>query len=461
MNFDLIKEFPVTVFGNLTPINNTISQARVRIFYKGLNRNGTYITDEFAETLVQSLPYSPVKGIYDGEGEDFTDHGKKRTQGQAYGVVAANPNFAWEKHLDEDGVEREYACADVILWTALYEEANEIVGKSQSMELYEPSILGEWKVMQGRRVFVFKEASFLGLQVLGDGVEPCFEGSAFFSLYSSLKEMVEEIKQFNLNSQKEKKGGENQKMPSVIFKLSDEQKRDKLFVALNPEQREFTLYPVATYDDHVIVHSWEDEKYFNITYTMAEDGAVTFGEKKEVFAEFVTAAELNALNALRAINGGTYEAIDTNYTTLQTERDDFSQKAETFSTKVSEHEGTIATLTTDKQNAETSLHTAQARVTELEGEVESLNSFKLKKEKEEKDAVITKYSEQLSKDVISQYNTDERLAEFTAETLEKELAFQLVQSNPGLFTQNPQYVPKDNGPKSGIEGILAKYRDKQ
>lgn len=41
-----------------------------------------------------------------------------------------NPNFAWEKHLDEDGIEREYACVDVLLFTALYKEANDIINKS-------------------------------------------------------------------------------------------------------------------------------------------------------------------------------------------------------------------------------------------------------------------------------------------------------------------------------------------
>jgi hypothetical protein len=38
-------------------------------------------------------------------------------------------NFAWEQHLDEDGIERTYACTDVLLFTALYPEASDIVGK--------------------------------------------------------------------------------------------------------------------------------------------------------------------------------------------------------------------------------------------------------------------------------------------------------------------------------------------
>ena len=193
MSNNIIKEFPITVYGNLEKYNDVISKARCRIFYKKDNRNGTYITDEFAEKLISTIPYTPVKGIYDNFNEDYTDHGKERYLGRIYGIVPENPNFAWEEHEDEDGKVREYACVDVLLFTALYEEAGDIVGKAQSMELYEPSIKGNWKVIEGKKVFVFEDACFLGLQVLGTEVEPCFEGAAFFSLYTSLKDMVEKI----------------------------------------------------------------------------------------------------------------------------------------------------------------------------------------------------------------------------------------------------------------------------
>ena len=69
-------------------------------------------------------------------------------------------------------------------------EANEIIGKGQSMELYAPSLKGDWKIIDGRKYYVFSEGCFLGLQALGDSVEPCFEGAAFFSLYEDLKKMV-------------------------------------------------------------------------------------------------------------------------------------------------------------------------------------------------------------------------------------------------------------------------------
>ena len=78
----ICKEFPVTVYGNFEQYNKTISKARCRIFYKGANRNGTYITDEFAEKLLSTISYTPVKGIYDDMNGDYTDR-KSVVQGKS------------------------------------------------------------------------------------------------------------------------------------------------------------------------------------------------------------------------------------------------------------------------------------------------------------------------------------------------------------------------------------------
>lgn len=144
MEFENMEnKFQVVVYGNLEQYNEVLSKGRCRIFYKGMNRNGSYITDEFADKLISTLPYAPVKGIYNDFTEDYTDHGNERDQGRIYGIVPAEPNVSWETHLDEDGVEREYACVDVLLFTGLYKEASQIIGKPQSMEIYERSIKGE------------------------------------------------------------------------------------------------------------------------------------------------------------------------------------------------------------------------------------------------------------------------------------------------------------------------------
>ena len=49
---DNLTTFSLSIYGNVTSYNEVLSKARCRIFYKYGNRNGTYITDEFAEKLV-------------------------------------------------------------------------------------------------------------------------------------------------------------------------------------------------------------------------------------------------------------------------------------------------------------------------------------------------------------------------------------------------------------------------
>jgi hypothetical protein len=155
-----ITNFPITVYGNKEKFSDTITRGRCRVFHTGHNRNGTYITKEFAQKLIESAPYTPVKGIY--EAEDFSNHGKSRSEGRIYGIVPAEPNFAWEPHTDSDGQTREYACFDVLYYTALYEEASEIPTKGESMELYRKTLKGEWKYIEGKKAYVFSDGCFLG-----------------------------------------------------------------------------------------------------------------------------------------------------------------------------------------------------------------------------------------------------------------------------------------------------------
>ena len=114
------NNFIATVYGDLMPLNNSaLSRARLRIFYKGLNRNGSFISDEVADLLIQSLPGTPIVGYFDADKDDFLGH-VEREKNIAYGFVPQDMNFKWEMFLDPDGIYRTYACADIILWTGRY-----------------------------------------------------------------------------------------------------------------------------------------------------------------------------------------------------------------------------------------------------------------------------------------------------------------------------------------------------
>ena len=452
---DIIKEFPVTIYGNLKELNPVLSKARCRIFYKYENRNGTYITDEFAQKLISSLPYTPVKGIYDNFDEDYTDHGLKRDLGRIYGIVPENPNFSWEKHLDEDEIEREYACCDVYIFTALYEEAFQIVGKSQSMELYPPSIKGDWAIINGKKLFKFEDGCFLGLQILGDDVEPCFEGAAFFTFYNDLKNAIKKLERYSLDSNI--KGGKSE-MTKLNFKLSDSQKHDAIWVLLNDKYTEEGHWEVSytildIYDDYALVYSYEAGSYERVYYTKNDEtDSVELGARKKCYVIDITEEEKTALEALRVFNGGTYEKIDENIQEINT----IKQQNSEFSTKIEELNNTVSTLTTERDTSVENYNNAQAQISTLTNELETLKDYKNSVETQEKEQVIASYSELLNNEILDSYKS--KISEYSSATeLDKELAYELKKTNLEVFTKTPQYLPKDT-PNTGIEAILAKYK---
>ena len=458
----VIREFPITVYGNLTKYSDTISKGRCRIFYKYANRNGTYITDEFAEKLLSTIPYTPVKGIYDNFDEDYTDHGNKRSLGRIYGIVPENPNLQWEKHLDEDGIEREYACVDVLIFTALYEEAGEILGKAQSMEIYEPSIKGSWKIINGRRMFEYTEGSFLGLQVLGEGVEPCFEGAAFFSLYSSLKQLVDEIKEYTLKLPEINTGGQSQMFEKINFKLSDSEKHDAIWSLINPNYNEEGGWTVEyaicdIYDDYALAYNYAEASYERIYYTKNDEtNEVSISEKKKVFVIDVTESEMNALNTIRTLNGGTYEKAEEVYSQAS-KVSELEEQNSTYAQKIEELNENISTLETEKGNFTTQLEEANINIASLNEEIESLKTYKANIELKEKEEVISSYTGLLGEEILDSYK--EKISDFTAIDLDKELAYELKKNNVTVFSKNPNpgFIPKDE-PKTGIEAILSKYK---
>ena len=459
---DNVTTFSLSVYGDIVDYNEVLSKARCRIFYKYENRNGTYITDDFAEKLISTLPYVPVKGIYDTMKDDFTDHGRERYEGRIYGIVPENPNFAWEKHLDADGVEREYACTDVFLFTGLYkQEAFDIVNKSQSMELYADSIEGNWQFINGKRYFVFTEGRFLGLQALGTDYEPCFEGASFYTLIDSVKTLMTDLEN-NEVFQKCDLGGEIY----MEFKLSDNQKYNMIWSLLNTRFNEENGYIMDyavcdVYDEYAVVFKFEDKAYERAYYTKNDEtDSLAIDKMENCYIVDVNEDEKHALDVLHAMNNNTYEKIDEVVTELQ-------NNVEEFSSKIEESDATIATLQQDKERLESELEGATANYTAaletietLNSEKDALNEFKAATELKEKEAVIEKYTTLLDEEVVNSFK--EKIEEFTKEDLDKELAFALVQSKSTIFTNDESnFVPKEEPTLTGIEAILERQKNKK
>ena len=494
MEDKIITNFPITVYGKMEKYSDTISRGRCRVFYKGRNRNGTYITDEFAEKLIKSAPYTPVKGIY--EVDDYTDHGTKRSEGRIYGIVPMDHNFAWEKHVDSDGVEREYACFDVLYYTALYKEAGEIDGKSESMELFRDTLKGDWKIMEGKKTYVFTDGCFLGLQALGDDVEPCFEGASFYSLEDNIIALLEKYEKRTDLFQNHEQGGNT--MPSINFKISDGQKYDFLFRLLNPNFNEeggwAMEYAICdVYEEYAIVRNFVENIFERVYYTKDDaNDSLEITNKERCYIVDVNEAERAALESLKgegtyaqaveavAEKDTTINSLNENITTLNgtvetltNDVNNLTEQNSQYSTQIEELNNSISTLTVERDEAQSNYDAANASLTEVNNNYNELNNtyaavvierdslltYKKNIEDEAKKAVVNEYVEHLSEEVIETYMNN--LDNYTIEELDMKLTYEQKKANPGLFSKQvpapSAYIPKDDNGNCGINNILSRY----
>ena len=464
--------FPISTYGTEEKVTDTISKKRVRIFYKGMNRNHGYITDEFAEKLVKTLPYAPVKGIYNKDSEDFTDHGKERTEGRIYGVVPQDTNFAWEKHLDDDGVERTYACCDVYLYTALYgNEARKIGECGQSMELYPESIQGEWIEVEGIQAYKYSDACFLGLQALGKNVTPCFEGSAFYSkMQDTFCAFL--VTLFAENSESEIGGKlEMENNTDLCFTLSDNQKQSAIGKALNAESIRY--YVIDTMPEYAIVFDFETEKTFKFNYTKDENDVITVAEEGvELFGEYVTADEKKALDTLRnSTEEKTFSAAVADVENKNASIESLNSDLDAANATISEKDTTIEEMQgqiNDKEAEISTLNTEKERVdnenVEIKEENVKLKAFKLSKENEEKKALLNKFENKLNATEIENFTNN--LENYTYEELKREIAVSLLDANASIFSLDNESneasgrVPQESF-LTGVNALIAKHKTQQ
>ena len=185
-------------FLNLQPldINPLMSKCEIKVLYVGANRNRSFITEEVAAEMGKTLRGAPIVGYYRKNKEDFTDHGEKviiddegvkfECQTIPYGFVSPDAKVWFQDFEDNDGmgntVTRKYLMTTGYLWTGQFPESSLPVeqGRPQSMELYEDSVKGSWQTNydKGMDFFIINDAIIQKICILGDDVEPCFEGAS-------------------------------------------------------------------------------------------------------------------------------------------------------------------------------------------------------------------------------------------------------------------------------------------
>ena len=226
-----MRDMQVTAIGspefiNMTQLSPLVSKAETKVCYVGQNRNHSYIDKPTMTEMGRTLPGSPVVGYYVEDKEDFADHGNQmiidhngiteKCLTKPYGFVPPDAKvwFQTFEETDEFGnnVIREYLMTECILWTSQFPECQRVIdkGNPQSMELDNETLNGHWSqdVKSGIDFFIINDALISKLCILGEDIEPCFEGanvtsqdiSSTFSLHMSeesvktMFNMVQELK---------------------------------------------------------------------------------------------------------------------------------------------------------------------------------------------------------------------------------------------------------------------------
>ena len=250
-------------FINITSMSPFASKCEIKVFYLGQNRNHSCITKEVATQMAQTLPGCPIVGYFSENQDDFRDHGEQvimdgdgikfKCLTVPYGFVAPDAKVWFKDFEDTDDfgntTVRTYLMTEGYLWTQQYKEAQKVIneGRPQSMELDESTLKGSWSTDTNKGIdfFIINDAIFSKLCILGEDVEPCFEGSevtspdvsATFSMddkfTKTLFSMMKELKTLTYSLKEENnKGGES--MPEEIKAVVEENQAVEPIVDATP-----------------------------------------------------------------------------------------------------------------------------------------------------------------------------------------------------------------------------------
>lgn len=430
-------------FINLQPleINPLMSGCEIKVLYLGENRNGSFINKEVATEMAKTLRGAPIVGYYKEDKEDFRDHGEKvimddeglkfECMTKPYGFVAPDAKVWFQKFEDTDDfgnkVEREYLMTTGYLWTGQYEEAKLALseGRPQSMELDEDTLDGKWAVNNntGMEFFIINDAIFSKLCILGEDVEPCFEGasitapevsSTFTKIDDNFKKtlftMMQDLK-FALEGGKNMVVEENkdleEKVENVEAEKEEETKEDlPVEEDVKSEATEEKADSEAEVEEDAEPEVTEEasvEENINFSKNNADEEKEE--EKNDNSDEFIPAENENSIEAIE------------------------SEKEENNKTEEVKEENPEK----DYSLIEKELEDLKVSYSNLEAEYKKLVDFKAVVDNEKKDALINSFymlSDEDKKDVI------ENKANYSLEDIEAKLSVICVRKKVNFDLEN-------------------------
>ena len=419
-------------FINLQPldVNPLMSSCEIKVLYIGENRNRSYISKEVATEMAKTLRGAPIVGYYKENKEDFADHGQQLIlddQGihfncltKPYGFVAPDAKVWFQKFNDSDEfgntLERQYLMTTGYLWTGQYEQVKDVLdsGRPQSMELDDNTLDGHWatNIKNDIEFFIINDAVFTKLCILGEDVQPCFEGasvtkpevSSTFSkevddnfkqtLFSMIKDLQDALKGGNKMGQEDK-----EEVPAEEFTAEETLETSTPESELEVSESEETAEPEASFEQ---ASSEDPENTIDDTNESSDESQEPTEFKKEDDQE-------------------EKEEEDSDDSEDQEKSDEDDEKKK-------------YTLLEQQYNE------LSTQYEQLKNEYDALVEFKNNVENEKKDALIGEFymlSEEDKKDVI------ENKANYTLDEIKAKLAVICYQKKVNFNSEESEEIDKD------------------
>ena len=275
--------------------NENFSRGKLKVFFKGETEDHRYFSDDFAEKIIKTLPYTPVVSNYDEELDDFVGHASEQ---QIFGIVDPCVEPVFQEC--EDG--KVWCITDVVLYTERPDKvgkfAQKIIGQPHSLELDPHSV--EYVINYDNKKHFknieFTAGQFVGVSVLGKNQKPAFTGSAFFSCdenFESKMKLLKDYCEHGANDQSQN-GGEKMDLKEFM-ELSWGDISTKVEAAIRTEyEKDAYCYLIDMYDDCAIMRFYyymeEGSKLMRVKYSVSEDGVVSLGDVNEVVVQYVDIA---------------------------------------------------------------------------------------------------------------------------------------------------------------------------
>lgn len=423
----MIVSSPFKQISNSEP--NT-GRLKVGVFTKYTNRNFSYITDEFAEHLIKSAveQHCPVVGFYDRETNTWASH-TGPSLASAYGYV--EDFIGWEPFTDSDGITRDYAVFQIVLHINYFEEANNIAGQNQSMELDPKTIEGDWINIEGEEYFAYTKGEMLGFCIIGEH-EPCFSSSFFFSKdgeystrFEQFSSLLVELKNKVEETENLKEGGEQTMEENIVVEVPTEE---------------------TVFEENVEVEVETEVEAEVETETEAEVEVTVTEEETEPETSINTEDFENLHKQLEDLQSA-YNLLNDSFAALNVSYSAVAESLEKANEQISNYEAEIGNL-----NA--TVESLNARIISANETINAYEKAAAEAEEVRKNNLVISYEKIISAEEIAPIK--EAIADFSYDELESKLA--VTFSRKQLKAENEKKVPIVKPEDSSFANLIQKYK---